>query len=53
MYGLKPVPFIWSKAGLIQELNWLQKSPEFRVELTENVPPGLKPALILLALCGG
>ena len=29
------------------------KGLEFRVKLEESIPPGLKPAPILLALCGG
>jgi hypothetical protein len=34
-------------------LNRLQENSGFRLKLTESVPPGLKPLLILFALCGG
>jgi hypothetical protein len=34
-------------------LNGLRKNSIFGVKLVEGTPPGLKPALILLALCGG
>jgi hypothetical protein len=33
-------------------LNMLRKNSEFHVKLTENVPPGLKLALILLTIGG-
>jgi len=33
-----------------QGLNRLRKKAGFRVKLTENIPQGLKPTLILLAL---
>ena len=36
-----------------QGLNRLRKNSRLRVKSPKSVSPGLKPALILMALCGG
>jgi len=34
-------------------LKRLRKKSHFQADVPKGVPPGLKPALLLLALCGG
>jgi hypothetical protein len=42
---------IWVQ--ILSGLKRLRRSSGFRAKSAKSVPPGLKPALILLALCGG
>jgi hypothetical protein len=39
--------------GVPEGLKKLRENSGFLLELARNDPPGLKPALVLLALCGG
>jgi hypothetical protein len=41
------------KLYLFSGLKRLRKKPAFQVKLTKSFPPELKPAMILMALCGG
>jgi hypothetical protein len=47
--GVKPKA-LWH---FLARLNWLRKHSGFPVIAAANVPPRLKPALILLDFCGG